>query len=102
MTATKEGNLKELLDRREYEDQTLYVAQSGREISDENGTLDRAECYAVLSQTECDGFEFAAVRGPSGQIDVATFHDGCRLHQDVLAIGDERELTMWVAQNYPG
>ncbi len=51
---------------------TLHDAPTGKIIPDS------ADDYEIV-RFEGDS---AVVRGPSGQLDVATFHDGCRLERD--------------------
>ena len=95
-----ETNLEQILERLGWEDRTLYVASTGKVITDTNGIREHPRDYAVLATSETEWYEFASVRGPSKKIDVATFHDGCQLHQDALKVGDEIELKYWIHNNY--
>jgi hypothetical protein len=69
-------------------DPILYDAPTGKPIGDAAGE------YEVLRTAEIGGATYLAVRGPSGQVDVADLSDGCRLHRDAISLADE--LLLWV------
>lgn len=73
---------------------TLYDAPTGMTVADD------PRDYEILASAECSGCTLLAVRGPSGQIDVATTDDGCQLHRDALTDASESAIREWAQLNY--
>jgi hypothetical protein len=94
LAADPATNLAELMGRRD-ETCALYDAHSGAPLVPADDPAD----YEVLKELDAGDPTFAAVRGPSGQLDVYGPHPGM-LHRD--ALNDPDDLAAWVEANYPG
>jgi hypothetical protein len=73
----------------------LYEASSGFPMEDTDGMPDDPADYAILATHYEDGYSWYAVRGPSGQLDVAS--DEGRMYREALS--DPDDLPGWIASN---